>query len=157
MSIWKTKSSIQSILMRSEIHCSAFYLFTLCKLHIKFSCPFRAICVVTLIFVVYTYADGVMHFYCAIFGLCIIQGRFILDLYFKTIGWLNSSKNSMPWSCSMWPGFLCYRNTPTNRVEFRSKCFICLLLCQWNSSWYVHWSYYFWLLRDVIFILWGKH
>ena len=73
--------------MRTEIHSSAFSLLTLCKLQIEFSCPFSAICVVTFWYFhskVYSYADGVMHFYCAVFGWCIIQGRFSLDLYFKT-------------------------------------------------------------------------
>ena len=49
-----------------------------CKLNL--SCPFIAICVVTFWYFhskVYSYADGVMHFYYAVFGWCIIQGRFI--------------------------------------------------------------------------------
>ena len=73
--------------MRTEIHSSAFSLLTLCKLQIEFSCPLIAICVVTFWYFhskVSSYADGVMHFYCAVFGWCIIQGRFSLDLYFKT-------------------------------------------------------------------------
>ena len=31
----------------------------------------------------------------------------------------------------------CFRNSSTERMEFRSKCFICVLLCQRDSSWYV--------------------
>lgn len=63
--------------MRIKIHFSAFSLFTLCKLQIKISCPFSAICVVTFLYFhskVDSYADGVMHFYFKIFGWCMIQG-----------------------------------------------------------------------------------